>query len=202
MGEERRRSAARVEMLSAAIRGEDAETGDLRLKPDDTQAPDRFVFVDARPRARMALTLALGVFVVGSAAALAVVLTAGSRTAGSPPVVATPPSADVPVELLALGHERNGDTLTVRGVVRNPPAAATMSGLVAVVFVFNREGNFVASGRSPVAGTTLDPGAESAFVVSVPGMNDIGRYRVSFKTDDRVVAHVDQRARGRTSDEP
>ena len=37
------------------------------------------------------------------------------------------------------------------------------------------------------------PGGESRFVVSVPSAADVGRYRVSFRTDDRVVPHVDRR---------
>ena len=43
---------------------------------------------------------------------------------------------------------------------------------------------------------TLAPGAESPFNVDVPGVNDVGRYRVSFKTGNRVVPHVDRRKLG------
>jgi hypothetical protein len=64
-----------------------------------------------------------------------------------------------------------------------------------VVFVFTRDGAFVASGRAAVAAPALDPGAESTFVVSVPHANDVGRYRVSFRSGDRLVPHVDRRER-------
>ena len=37
-------------------------------------------------------------------------------------------------------------------------------------------------------------GGESPFVVTVPGAADVGRYRVSFRTDDRVVPHIDRRS--------
>ena len=39
----------------------------------------------------------------------------------------------------------------------------------------------------------LGPGGEAAFVVTMPRAGDAGRYRVSFRTDDRVVSHVDRR---------
>jgi len=44
-----------------------------------------------------------------------------------------------------------------------------------------------------VESPALVPGGESRFIVSVPSAADVGRYRVSFRTDDRVVAHVDRR---------
>jgi hypothetical protein len=40
----------------------------------------------------------------------------------------------------------------------------------------------------------MRPGTESVFVVTVPGAADVGRYRVSFRSDDRIVPHVDRRA--------
>ena len=84
-----------------------------------------------------------------TAAALAIVLSAGPRgvahDTGAAPVAAPAP-APVPLELVALGHERDGDRLTVRGVVRNPAAGAEIDGVTAVVFLFNRDGGFLASG--------------------------------------------------------
>jgi hypothetical protein len=62
--------------------------------------------------------------------------------------------------------------------------------------VFTRDGAFLASGRSALAVPVLAPGAETAFVVTVPNANEIGRYRVSFRSDDRVIPHVDRRERG------
>jgi len=102
----------------------------------------------------------------------------------------------VPVELLALGHDRDGARLTVRGVVRNPSAGRAVDRMTAVVFLYNRDGGFLTSGRAAIDSTALLPGGESAFVVAVPGASDVGRYRVSFRTDDRVVPHVDRRDRG------
>jgi hypothetical protein len=65
--------------------------------------------------------------------------------------------------------------------------------LTAVVLVFNRDGGFLASGRAVVESPALEPGGESTFVVTVRDAGDVARYRVSFRTDDRVVPHVDRR---------
>jgi hypothetical protein len=101
-----------------------------------------------------------------------------------------------PLELVALTHERDGDQLTVRGLVRNPPSGQSVDRLTAVVFVFNHDGGFVTSARATVAPSQFDPGGESAFVVAIPNAGAISRYRVSFRTDDRVVPHLDKREPG------
>ena len=61
-----------------------------------------------------------------------------------------------------------GTTLTVSGLVRNPGAGAAVNGVTAVVFAFDRDGAFVASGRAPLDFGALAPGDESPFVVTVP----------------------------------
>ena len=66
--------------------------------------------------------------------------------------------------------------------------------IAAVVFTFDRDGSFVTSARAPLDFTTLEPGDESPFVVTIPNVGDVGRYRVSFRTDAGVVRHVDRRA--------
>jgi len=63
------------------------------------------------------------------------------------------------------------------------------------VFVYNGDGGFVTSGRATVDSTLLGPGGETAFTVTVPAATQIGRYRVSFRTDDRVIPHIDRRDR-------
>jgi hypothetical protein len=124
-------------------------------------------------------------------------LSSGSRSAKAGTAEdRTTPAAQaepVPLELLALGHDRTGDELTVRGVIRNPSSGVAVDRLTAVVFLFNRDGGFLTSGRASVESPALVPGGESRFVVSVPSAADVGRYRVSFRTDDRVVPHVDRR---------
>lgn len=96
------------------------------------------------------------------------------------------------LELLSMRHERSGNTLTVTGLVRNPGAAASDS-IMAVVFAFDRNGGFVASGRASLEFPTIAAGDESPFRVTVPDVKDVGRYRVSFRTTAGVLRHVDRR---------
>jgi hypothetical protein len=160
--------------------------GDLFAAPDPS-APSGVRFA----------AVAVGILAAATALALAVVLGAGPRTARATPGAAPAATgADpLPLELVALGHDRDGDRLTVRGVVRNPAAGAPIARLVAIVFVFNRDGAFVTSARAPVEAAALRPGGESPFVVTMAGAGDISRYRVSFRTNERVVPHIDKRDR-------
>lgn len=107
--------------------------------------------------------------------------------------------ADTPLELVALGHDRDGDRLTVRGIVRNPAGGAALDSLTAVVAVFSAAGEPLTSGRAGVESPSLQPGAESTFVVVVPDAVDVARYRVSFRSADRTVPHVDRRELPRVS---
>lgn len=209
--EERRRSKARVRALAADIASEEGSgvfftsgaekdsrplfhVPDLDLRPPAAASGALFAVTDRPASGHAPAAIALGVFAVASAVALAVVLSAGSRTAAPAPAAPAGAVAEAPLELVALGHDRDGDRLTVRGVVRNPRGAAAVNQLAAVVFVFNHDGRFVASARGAVDAPALAPDAESPFIVSVTGMTDIGRYRVSFRTDDRIIPHVDRRA--------
>ena len=90
-------------------------------------------------------------------------------------------------------HQRDGTTLKVSGLVRNPAAGAPVNGVTAVVFAFDRSGGFVASGRASLDFSSLAPGDESPFVVAVPNVSDVARYRVNFRTGRGVVRHVDRR---------
>lgn len=216
-GAERRRSEARVAALSAEIHdaarepvaivaragtagrdGAASQRGDedLDLQPAGRAAVNANMFAprQAPSPARSFAVLAGGVLVVSAAIAMAIVFGGGSKRApgsGHPVAVAAP--APVPLELVALGHERDGDRLTVRGVIRNPTPGAEMDQLTAVVLLFTSDGGFLASGRAAVDSPALRPGGESTFAVTVPGAGDVGRYRVSFRTDDRVVPHLDRR---------
>jgi len=129
----------------------------------------------------MALTIIIGA-VIGAS-------WGGSRDARGPSV-AHPPA---PLELLSMRYQRQGDVLTVSGLVRNPARGAAVNGVTAVVFAFDHNGAFVASGRAPLDFSALAPGDESPFAVTVPNVSDIGRYRVSFRTGRGVVRHIDRR---------
>jgi hypothetical protein len=196
--EERRRSSARVATLAADIHDSDF---DLRSEESHIEGSPTLadLFATAQPvqsGSRFATVIACGVIVVGSLSTVGLLLSGGSHPAKAAAESRTTPAGlpnPVPLELLALGHERSGDDLTVRGVIRNPSSGVAVDRLTAVVFLFNRDGSFLTTGRATVESPALVPGGESRFVVTVPSAADVGRYRVSFRTEDRVVPHVDRR---------
>jgi hypothetical protein len=189
--QERRRSAARVAALEADIYRTEEE--DILVLHDPLSTVRDSVHVLSGPsRAPLGLTPLLAVF-----AAIAFAVFAGmSRyraTAAEPARPVQAQAADQALQLVSLNHERSDDRLTISGTVRNPPRGAEVDHLTAVVLVFNQQGGYLTSGRSPIESATLLPGAEAKFIVTVPGASDVGKYRVSFRTDDRVVPHVDRR---------
>jgi len=115
----------------------------------------------------------------------------GTRSSGAS---ASDVSSARPLELVSMRHQREGTTLTVSGLVHNPTAGTAVNGVTAVVFAFDRNGGFVASGRAPLEFASLAPGDESPFVVAVPNVSDVARYRVSFRTGQGIVRHVDRRS--------
>ena len=202
--EERLQSDARVAALAADIRADDAGllTGRTGL------IGPAGAFASTQPTgalSRLAAVVVAGALVAGGGAALGVALGSGddavpdSASGGRPrPAVEEPRSnvaskAASALELVALGHERENDQLTVRGIVRNPANGSTMNQVSAVVLLFNREGGFLSSARALVQAPTLRPGGEATFLVPVPGASAVGRYRVSFMSEERVVSHVDVR---------
>lgn len=189
--QEKLRSMARVAALSDAIDGVTPRASGTAASVAAIQ-PD-FLAHERPPvsAGRGLLKLAIGFTV--SVALIITVATIGSshaQRAGTTTTAAV--SGDAPLELLSMKHEREGDALTVTGLVRNGGNSGAQR-LIAVVFAFDRAGNFAASGRAPVEFVSLAPGDESPFRVSVPHVGDVGRYRVSFRTDAGVVKHVDKR---------
>src|SRR5262245_42749678 len=191
MQEEKRRSNARVAVLAAEIHGgrphavTRAEPEfDLRRSSDPpvARSSSGLFETSTAPRTgpRLATVVAIGLLVCGSIAAVAVMLGTGSSAAThfassvsteQPAAAAThaAPESPVPLELLALGHERSGDRLAVRGVVRNPSVGREADRVTAVVFLYDRSGGFLTSGRAAIESTALAPGGESSFLVVVPG---------------------------------
>jgi hypothetical protein len=145
--------------------------------------------------------LAVGGFAVAASLALVIATSRGggpsiAESAAVPTLTPARPAEAVPLELVALSHHRDGDRITIRGVVRNPQEGANVDRLAAVVYVFDREGEFLGNGRATVDVPALQPGAGSPFVVTVEQAANVGRYRVSFKTGDRILPHVDRRNPG------
>ena len=130
-----------------------------------------------------------------AAVALFVILSGGlvwmmSGPEGTTPVAVGPNS---PLELVSLTHTRQNQKLAVSGLVRNPVSGTPVEKLSAVVFLFDRLGTFVSSSRAHVDFLKLGAGDESPFVVSLDAPATVSRYRVSFRTDDGVVPHIDRR---------
>ena len=100
---------------------------------------------------------------------------------------------NTPLELVSLSHARQNERLAVSGLVRNPVSGKPVERLSAVVFLFDRTGTFVTSSRAHVDFLKLGAGDESPFVVSIDAPPTVSRYRVSFRTDDGVVPHIDRR---------
>jgi hypothetical protein len=98
-----------------------------------------------------------------------------------------------PLELVSLSHQRQNNKLAVSGLVRNPAAGKPVEHLSAVVFLFDKMGTFVTSARANVDFLKLGAGDESPFVVSLDAPPTVTRYRVSFRTDEGIVPHIDRR---------
>ncbi len=177
--EERRRSEGRIAALAAEIHGvatppvrvTHGPIEDLELRPAAVVTTRSDLFTQAQQpsasRSRLVASVAIGVFTFGCVAALAIVLSAGSRSVANPTHANAAAVPTMPLDLVALGQQRDGDRLTVRGVVRNPASGERLDSLTAVVFLFNHDGGFLASGRAAVESAPLGPGGESTFVVTV-----------------------------------
>ena len=101
---------------------------------------------------------------------------------------------NAPLELVSLTYERQNDKLAVSGLVRNPLSGKPVDNLSAVVFLFDRTGTFITSSRAHVDFLKLGVGDESPFVVSLDAPPSVARYRVSFRTDEGIVPHIDRRS--------
>jgi len=194
---DRQRAAARVAALGAAIDAADppaTQSRDLMRADLFDAAPPT---VGSRPLVKLAAIGAMAIFLIVIAAVSS--NNAGNdagneagRAAGNdrrPRETTASPA----LELLSMRYARVGETLTVSGLVRNASDGATGQ-VTAVVFAFDRTGGFLASGRAPLEFNRLASGDESPFQVTIPHLADVGRYRVSFRTDSGTVPHVDRRA--------
>ena len=187
---ERRRSAARVTALASAIDGEIPSTisGDAPVAVASMFTPAPGSALTGRPLIKAAVVATMGIAIV--------VAVAMSTRGHEDPLASSAAAARqaAPLELVSMRYAREGSTLTVSGLVRNPRAGSAATRITAVVFAFDRDGTFVASGRAPLDFTTLEPGDESPFVVMIPNVASVGRYRVSFRTEAGMLRHVDRRS--------
>lgn len=100
---------------------------------------------------------------------------------------------NMPLELVSLRHDRQNAKLAVSGLVRNPVTGRPVEGVSAVVFLFDQQGSFMTSATAPVDFIKLGVGDESPFVVALEAPATVARYRVSFRTVEGVVPHIDRR---------
>jgi hypothetical protein len=121
-------------------------------------------------------------------------LRTSSSEDSSTPVVQTAAHATDPLELVALGHTREANSLTISGTVRNPSSGHKLEGLTAVVSLLDKTGALVSTKDVPLDYRALGPGEEAPFKLSVPDPGAVARYRVSFRAGTEVVPHVDRRS--------
>jgi hypothetical protein len=196
-----RSEPARIHSVAHSVASRPIDVDSIDLGRARGAAPDAELF-RTLPAGRSRSTLLRVLVVGGLAVATALALVVATGRGGAAVAEPTPPQSSqsakaadaVPLELLALGHDRDGDRILVRGVVRNPSSGAAVDQLTAVVFLFDRDGGFLESGRAAMRVPTLAPGTESAFVITIDRGARVGRYRVSFRSGDRVIPHVDHRS--------
>ena len=213
MREEKQRSAARIAALSAAATDDVAiDLPIVEQKIEPARAPWKPAVVKVVEETPTAVNLShasgfLGVTpqqrdsgnrqksLAVAAVVFFAVLAGGTAWLMSAPegttAVAVGPNS--PLELVSLSHARQNDKLAVSGLVRNPVSGKPVERLSAVVFLFDRTGTFVTSSKAHVDFLRLGAGDESPFVVSIDAPATVSRYRVSFRTDEGVVPHIDRR---------
>ncbi len=198
--EHRRRSDARAQILQAMAAEADQPARFATLDEDRDELRDDS---DERPDEvdRSAADRQRFWWVPAGALASAVTLAAAGAAAYalSHPVAASAfgwrALSPEPLELLSLRHSADPGAFVVTGLVRNPSEGVSRQNVMAVLYLFDRDGNYFASGRTPLDFTALRPGEESPFIVRVPGVAGVSRYRIAFRSEaSGVIAHVDRRA--------
>jgi hypothetical protein len=172
------------------------EVDDFEIRPSVAGVADLFAEPE-RPSPWVNRLVAIGCFAAILVAIGIGLTTFGSRTASSSEAASAPTAAKAavaPLELLSLRHTQEPDRIVITGLVQNPRTAAPLAHVAAAVFVFGADGALLSSNQAPLDYTTLTPGGESQFVVSVPVSGQVSRYRVGFRTEDgQVLPHVDKR---------
>lgn len=201
---ERRRSAARVELLEQ-LAGTPRASGldDLEMRPGSRPGPAgpaMFSEIFEEHEAPSAWPRRLGV--IGAMAAIVCAALLGWQALGwfgSSDIVQAPRQAEAsaspqPLELLSLQHAQQDGMLVISGLVQNPRGSAPLANVQATAVLFGADGATLTSSRAPVDFTTLGPGDESSFVIRIPSAAGVARYRVGFRAgDDTVLNHVDRR---------
>jgi hypothetical protein len=194
--EERRRSAARVAALASAI--DTTSSAAPTAGVHDLFSPPPSAAAHGSPLIKIAVGVAMALVLIVVVASANRGSDGTERAAANGSTGSASTGTVAPLELISMRHTREGDTLTVSGLVRNPRAGRETTRVTAVVLTFSRAGAYINSGRAALDFTTLQPGDESPFIVSIPAASDVGRYRVSFRTEAGVIRHVDRRSSDQT----
>lgn len=161
---------------------------------------------EAAPTRRLMAVGVVIVFMAVGAASVYGIYKPASTTAASSATVTRPADSTAgvtrasrrgeaaPLELLSLSHRTEQGDFVVAGLVQNPGDGRLAPSVMAVVYVFNAQGDYFASGKAALEFGPLAPGAESPFLVRLPKTSGVTRFRVGFRAEDgSVVAHVDKR---------
>lgn len=150
----------------------------------------------SRPGRQRLAAFATAILVIGTGAGIVYAVRSADAIAELTRRVTRPnPASLEPLGLLSLRHTSDpSGAFIVTGLVQNPLEGASLSDVVAVVYLFDDEGKYFASGRALLDLRAFRPGDESPFVVTIPNAGEVSRYRVGFRFDDGgVVSHVDRR---------
>ena len=151
----------------------------------------------APPRRRwLAFAAVAGMMALGAGTVYALHPSIGdaATTVAVTPAPALTPVAH-PLELTSLQHSTDEPGyFIVTGLVHNPGSAAPLRGVIAVVYLFDAQGQYLANARVPVDLASLDPGVDARFTLRLAVSGLVARYRVGFRMPDgSVVPHVDRR---------
>jgi len=125
---------------------------------------------------------------------LLLALGAGAAYGRYGPGIVEARAPSLPLDLLSLSHRMDAGDLVVTGLIQNPREGRPAPRVLAVVYVFNAQGEYTASGKAALDFVPLASGAESPFVVRIAHVSGVTRFRIGFRADDgSVIAHVDRR---------
>ena len=196
------RRAARVEALQTLAETSIAPTIlgpeiDIHYADEPAAGARLFTLPEGMPESRWQSRLALALALAACAAVPYALYNMGVFSAIA---TAAPAGQAVPLELMSLRHtvdDQGGFTVT--GLVQNPAGGRQATGLVAVVYLFDDAGRFMATGRAAVDVPALHAGEEAAFSVTIPKTSGVGKYRVGFRlAEGGTVSHIDRRGQPTT----
>jgi hypothetical protein len=193
-----RRSAVRVALLSAAIHGtEDTETLCARPLPANPMFSDELPpdgHDDRRPVVAIAIVLAVIVAIAAVTMVRRTPRVAPATVASAPHASGSASPARTVLELRALSHKTTASGLIITGQVTGGDRQALPNDLAAVVLLFDAAGAPLGQAQAPLDARALFSETGTSFTVTASGSP--ASYRLSFRSGDTIVPHVDRRDGG------